>query len=56
MFKTLVDLILILTITSTLATGALLLHARNPLCIVALLASALLVWLRQLWVRYEEGP
>lgn len=56
MFKTLIDLLLIPSIVATLGTGALLLHARNPLCIVALLASALLVWLRQLWVGYEEEP
>ncbi len=55
MFKTLIDLMLLLAIGATMGTGLLLLHARNPLCVVALLASALLVWLRQLWVRYEEG-
>jgi len=55
MFKTLIDLLLILAIVTTLGTGALLLHARSPLCVVALLASALLLWLRQLWVGYEEG-
>lgn len=56
MLKTFIDLMLILSIVATLGAGALLLHARSPLCVVALLASALLVWLRQLWARYEEEP
>ena len=56
MFKTLIDLLLLLAIFCMAATGFLLLSANSPLCVVALLASALLVWLRQLWIGYEEGP
>ena len=54
MFKTLIDLCLILAGTATAFTGFLLLNARNQLCIVAFVAAALLAWLDFCWQKYED--